>query len=654
VTLQQIASMIQAGLSHHQQGRLNEAEALYRRALQADPDNAQALHFLGLAVLHRNKPEDAISLISRAARLAPGDATIQHNFGIVLRDSGDTGRAIIHYRKAIAASPDYSEAHNNLGVALREMGRHDEALVCFQKAVSLKPAFFQALANAGAELSERRRHDEALVLLRQALGCKPDYVPALSTLGAVLNSLSRPEEGVLHLERAIALQPEFVEAHFNYAVVLRVLDRADEAERQYRFVLERRPGFAQAHANLGVLNRARGLIDLSRANFERAMALDPALCEPYLGLAGLEISFGDPVHALELFEEARKRKPAEPEVLYMRAIGLLRSGRLQEGWKDFDYRHEVIETGVHNARRQFIQPEWSGGVLHGKSLLVWGEQGIGDEIWAAGMYLELMHLMGPGNRLVVEGAAKLRQLFERSLSGNPHGVEVVFAARSDPSSTKLVAGADCQIAGASLGRYLRKGLADFPKREQTGGAYLFADLVREAHWRRRMKELGPQLKVGIGWRSSNLRGERALSCSRLSQWGDIFKVSGVDFINVQYGDCEAELREAEALFGVEIKRFPEVDMYDDLDETAALMRGLDLVISAPTSVSILSAALGIPTWQMNFGAEWQCHGLSNNPWYPLTRNFARRWDQPWEEIIKKIAGELSAMPVKSAEAGGVE
>jgi hypothetical protein len=86
-----------------------------------------------------------------------------------------------------------------------------------------------------------------------------------------------------------------------------------------------------------------------------------------------------------------------------------------------------------------------------------------------------------------------------------------------------------------------------------------------------------------------------------------------------------------------------VDMFDDLDETAALMRGLDLVISAPTAVSILSAALGVPTWQMNYGAEWQCHGLANNPWYPAMRNFLRRWDQPWEEVLGKIARELQVM-----------
>jgi hypothetical protein len=238
---------------------------------------------------------------------------------------------------------------------------------------------------------------------------------------------------------------------------------------------------------------------------------------------------------------------------------------------------------------------------------------------------------------VVECVPKLVALFRRSFNW----AEVV--AQTDPPDPRCIEGVDYQIAGGSLGQYLRLDLASFPKREDTGGAYLFADPGREAHWRERLAKDGNGLKVGISWRSSNLRGERALSCTRLGQWGEIFKVAGVRFINLQYDESEAELKAAETAFGVTIQRYPEVDMYNDLDETAALMRGLDLVISAPTSVSILSAALGVPTWQMNHGVEWQLHGEANNPWYPAMRNYARRWDQPWEDILKQIAGELEVM-----------
>jgi len=246
-----------------------------------------------------------------------------------------------------------------------------------------------------------------------------------------------------------------------------------------------------------------------------------------------------------------------------------------------------------------------------------------------------------GNRVLVECVPKLVPLFRRSFPW----AEVI--AQSDPPDVRCIEGVEYQIAAGSLGKYFRQELTDFPKREETGGAYLIADAGREAVWRDKLAEGGTGLKVGVSWRSSNLRGERALSCTRLSQWGELFKVPGVRFINLQYDPCEAELAEAEALHGIHIERYP-VDMYDDLDETAALMRSLDLVISAPTSVSILSAALGVATWQMNYGVEWQLHGQANNPWYPAMTNYARRWDEPWEDILKRMAGDLQAVTAKQA------
>jgi hypothetical protein len=322
------------------------------------------------------------------------------------------------------------------------------------------------------------------------------------------------------------------------------------------------------------------------------------------------------------------------------ACRLLAMGEFAEGWQEYEAR-VIAETDGNrkSGAGRFANEQWRGNPLAGGSLVVAGEQGIGDEIWLSGMVGELRERTGAG-RIVIECSAKLVKLFERSFGGEKAGVKVEIVAKTDPPDARCIEGVDVQIAAGSLGQYLRPELASFPKRESSGGAYLFADQTREAVWREQFKTLGPGLKVGVSWRSSNTQGERALSCTRLTQWGEIFKVSGIQWVNVQYDDCEAELREAEEKFGVKIQRYPEVDMYNDLDETAALMRGLDLVISAPTSVAIMSAALGVPTWQMNYGIDWQCHGQANCPWYPAMTNYPRRWDQPWEEILATIARDL--------------
>ena len=115
---------------------------------------------------------------------------------------------------------------------------------------------------------------------------------------------------------------------------------------------------------------------------------------------------------------------------------------------------------------------------------------------------------------------------------------------------------------------------------------------------------------------------------------------GVHFVNLQYDECGNELEQARAEFGVTLHHFSEVDMLDDLDETAGLMKALDLVISAQTAVSAQAGALGVPCWQIGGGADWTALGAEHNPWYPAMKCFRRRWGQPWSGVIERIAGEL--------------
>ena len=129
-------------------------------------------------------------------------------------------------------------------------------------------------------------------------------------------------------------------------------------------------------------------------------------------------------------------------------------------------------------------------------------------------------MVGESGRVVIECAPKLLPLFRRSFGW----AEVV--GKSDPPDERCMKGVDVQIAAGSLGRYLRPGLESFPQRVETDGAYLFADGKREMFWRTKLAELGPGLKVGVSWRSTVLKGERALQCTKLMQWGEVFKVAG--------------------------------------------------------------------------------------------------------------------------------
>jgi ADP-heptose:LPS heptosyltransferase len=129
--------------------------------------------------------------------------------------------------------------------------------------------------------------------------------------------------------------------------------------------------------------------------------------------------------------------------------------------------------------------------------------------------------------------------------------------------------------------------------------------------------------------------------SQLSQWGAIFKIAGIHFVNLQYDNCAEELQEAENLFDVPIHNWNDIDRKHDQDELAALMAGLDLVLSAGTAVDQLAGALGRPTWVLTRGTSdvWGL-GTGACPWYPSIRVFHCGASEPWEPIIGQLASEL--------------
>jgi len=196
---------------------------------------------------------------------------------------------------------------------------------------------------------------------------------------------------------------------------------------------------------------------------------------------------------------------------------------------------------------------------------------------------------------------------------------------------------EVQCALGSLARWLRPEVASFPKADH----FLTPNPVRVAYWKNRLSSLGPERNVGICWRSGDMSGDRHWYCTRIEQWQTIFSVPGVRFINLQYDECSAELESARHHCGVTVHAFPEVDLFDDLDETAALTRALDLVITAPTTAGILAAALGVPVWMMISGFEWQHLGTAENCWYSSLVSIHRQWDQPWETILDQTAQRLA-------------
>ena len=546
---------------------------------------------------------------------------------LALEKSGQLADAERIYRELMREHPDNIDILHLAGHAARLRGSIDEAIELLRRAAVLAPESAEIHFHLGDALSAGGEMARAAQHYRQALEADPEFAPASSGLGHALRALGNLDAAAAAYQRAVDLRPDFADFHTALGAALLELGRRDAALAVLRRALELQPGAADAHVNLGHTLHELGCSELSIAAYCRAVELRPELPEVHLHLGSALFADGyGAAQAAANFKRAIELRPAFTEARFNHALTLLARGELAEGWKDFELRFDAALGARRVPRAVLPQPQWQGEDLHGKSLLVWGEQGVGDQVQFATLVPELA---ARARDCTFVCLPKLVPLFARSFPAATVTAEL--------PRTSSAGGFDFQSAAGSTARWLRPDLASFPR----GGGYLTADSARVAYWRERFAGLGAGLRVGFSWRSHDLRGDRALSCSMLDDWQPLFLIAGAHWICLQYDDCAAELDAARKAQGVTVQRMPDVDMFDDLDETAALIMALDLVISAPTTVSVLAAALGVETWQMMYGYDWQTHGTERNLWLPAMRQFRRGWNERWDQVTARIAPQLA-------------
>jgi tetratricopeptide (TPR) repeat protein len=214
-------------IHHHQSGRLNEAELLYRRVLAASPGHDGTIHLLGMVACQTGRHALAVALISKAISINANIAKYHCNLGNALWHQGRLSEAAACCRDALHLLPDLPEAHNNLGLVLRDQGRSDAAIECYREALRLNPDFPEAHNNLGVMLRDQGQLDEALVCQHRALELRPEFPEAHNNLGNVLRDQGWLDGAVASYRTALDLAPDLPDGHFNLALAL--LSRGDMA-----------------------------------------------------------------------------------------------------------------------------------------------------------------------------------------------------------------------------------------------------------------------------------------------------------------------------------------------------------------------------------------------------------------------------------------
>ncbi len=252
--------MINQAITAHKEGRLEEAEQLYRAILKNQPTNLDVNNNLGVLLCALGRFDEAEASYRKAIELKPDYVQAHSNLSNALKELGRFDEAEASCRKAIELKPDYVEAHNNLGIILYDLNKFDEAEASYRKAIELKPDYVEANNNLCITFNELGRFDEAEVSYRKAIELKPDYELAHINLGNTLKELGRFNEAEVSYRKAIEFKPDYELAHINLGNTLKELGRFDEAEVSYRKAIEFKPNHELAHKNLNILLKHKKLL----------------------------------------------------------------------------------------------------------------------------------------------------------------------------------------------------------------------------------------------------------------------------------------------------------------------------------------------------------------------------------------------------------
>jgi tetratricopeptide (TPR) repeat protein len=604
-----IEELLDTAIAHHQAGRLQQAERLYRSILDAQPQHADALHLLGVVRHQFGKHDAAIESISRALALQPRSAVYWENLGAVLSAAKRFGEAIDALEQALRLNPKNATSYFNLGCALQELGEWDRAAENYRQALQLQPNYVKAHNYLGNVFKGLGRWEEAIACYRQALKIQPDFQEASNNLNAALRqgqapppnpqaeaysrigyafwSLGQWQLAADNYQRAIRLQPTLAEGHYDRGVSLEKLGALEEAMICYRQALKIKPGYAAAHNALGAI--MEGQTDEAIVQFRTAIKFDPDHPSAHVNLGML----------------------------------LLRKGQFEEGWFHYEWRLKT-QAEPFKSFALLTQPMWDGLALEGRSILLYAEQGLGDTVQFI-RYAAMVQ--DKGGKVLVECSAPLLQLLQ-----NYSGIDALSASRAELSPF------DVHASLLSLPRIFGTNLTNIP----APVPYLFARDDLACQWRERLSKCSG-FKIGVCWQGSPIRpGDRQRSF-HLAQFAPLAEIPGVELISLQKGPGTEQL--AEAPFAVQTLG-PDFDgPVGAFMDSAAVMKNLDLVVTSDTAITHLAGALGVPVWvALPLVADWRwLLNREDSPWYPTMRLFRQEERGNWQKVFERMAAEVKKM-----------
>ncbi len=439
------------------------------------------------------------------------------------------------------------------------------------------------------ELHKQDKFAEAQILYEQLLTQNPKNPGLLATLGTLYLQTGRYGLAIALLEASMKWGKRESDALCNLAVAYKNTGQNAKSRELLEAAIKLEPS-AQCLANYGGLFIESGCPDKVMDNCTKAIELDPSLAIAHWNLS----------------------------------LAQLGEGQFTPGWDEYEWGLKT--RGMREDRAVVDVPWWDG--TPGKTVLVYGEQGMGDEIMFASMLPDLLKT----NAVILESHKRLATLFDRSFNTfGEHARVHVYGTREDkaidwPHNHVI----DYRLSIGSLGKFYRRERKDFP-----GTSYLRAEPL----------DLAPKFRVGISWTGGQKAGRVQKRSVALARWKSILNVPDVEFVSLQYTDCADEIAGMNRQ-GYDLKTMDEYVKAEDYYQNARLVASCDLVISVCTSLIHLAGALGVPCWVMTpANPAWRYQSRGGIPWYRSVRLYRQAVEEEaaWVPVVQRVGLDLAEL-----------
>jgi len=448
------------------------------------------------------------------------------------------------------------------------------------------------LSNLVIGLFQHERYELAEMIFAKWSDLEPNNPEPLTNLGYCLLKRSKFQDAQLLFEHALRINSKYIAAKLNLSDVYKGLEQYDQQLKNAKETVLIKADSYIALNNLGDAYWHCGNVEEAKEAFTKSLQLNPEYIEAKINLAKLMSDEGEKEGSIKIFESILNGKIVEVRIRqiveFYLSFSYLDSNLLDEGWKLYEngFSSYIPNSLARRPNRKFNCERWSGQPLsHGQKLLIWREQGIGDEL----RFLSLVERIEIGEgKIIIETDKRLVSLLQRSFKSINVREQTI---KQEKELKEDLEEYDFEIPVGSLPKILMRD----PQIYKELGGYLKPSTILVNKFTERLSNFKKNKLVGICWRSHKVNALRKRKYSELKDWMPLLSIPAITFVSLQYGDAEAEIVEIEKELGITIIRWNDVDLKDDLETVTALMENLDLIISTSTAVVPLAGALGKKT-----------------------------------------------------------